>query len=94
MITPYLLAPGVLTPFPQRRRKESNPPAAVRRLTGFEDREGHQPPFASARIVGDARGGETPQRRRRPSSTAASSTYRTPNPKSMSVPSSSAMRNP
>ena len=32
----------------QRRRKESNPPSAVRRFTGFEDREGHQPPFASA----------------------------------------------
>ena len=27
--------------------RESNPPTDSRRLTGFEDREGHQPPFAS-----------------------------------------------
>ena len=33
--------------------RESNPPGGSPRLTGFEDREGHQSPFASsARIVG------------------------------------------
>ena len=51
LITPYFFSPGVLIPFPSRRRKESNPPVALRRRTGFEDREGHQPPFASGPIL-------------------------------------------
>jgi hypothetical protein len=35
--------------------RESNPPTVSRRRTGFEDREGHQSPFASHRMVGAAR---------------------------------------
>src|SRR5947209_4747589 len=39
-----------------RRRQESNPPGPVRSRNGFEDREGHQPPFASARMLPTSEG--------------------------------------
>src|SRR5207302_8764389 len=45
---PLCPKPEVTGHFGSGGGRESNPPADSRRLTGFEDRGGHQPSFASA----------------------------------------------